>query len=141
MFAEFVTPYLTKLVQGIRDAGGYAVKHTDGQLMPILDQIVDSGIHGLHSLDPMAGVDIAEVKRLYGDRICLFGNVNCALVQAGTFDEIEESARYCLEHGGVESGGFVYCTSNCIFAGVPLENYDHMLNVRESFCREKGLIS
>ena len=141
MFAEFVTPYLTKLVQAIRDEGGYAVKHTDGQLMPILDQIVGSGIHGLHSLDPMAGVDIAEVKRLYGDRICLFGNVNCALVQAGTLDEIEESARYCLEHGGVESGGFVYCTSNCIFVGVPLENYDHMLNVREAFCREKGLIS
>jgi uroporphyrinogen decarboxylase len=140
MFAEFVTPYLTQLVQGIQAAGGYAIKHTDGDLMPILDQIVSSGIDGLHSLDPMAGVDIAEVKRLYGDRICLFGNVNCALVQAGTFEQIEESARYCLQHGGVETGGYVFTTSNCIFKGVPLENYECMLRVREEFCRGVGLV-
>ena len=139
MFAEYVTPYLTRLVQGIQAAGGYAVKHTDGDLMPVLDQIVESGIDGLHSLDPMAGVDIAEVKRLYGDRICLFGNVNCALVQAGTFEQIEESARYCLQHGGVETGGYVFTTSNCIFKGVPLENYECMLRVREEFCREVGV--
>ncbi len=131
MFAEYVTPYLALIVQAIREAGGYACKHTDGDIMPILDQLVDSGIHALHSLDPMAGVDIAEVKHLCGDRICLFGNVNCALVQAGTADQIEESARYCLDHGGVASGGYVYCTSNCIFKGVPLENYELMLRVRK----------
>jgi uroporphyrinogen decarboxylase len=65
--------------------------------------------------------------------------VNCALVQAGTFGETEQSARYCLRHGGVESGGYVYTTSNCIFKGVPLESYEHMLRVREDFCREVGL--
>ncbi len=139
MFAEYVTPYLAKLVEGIQAAGGYAIKHTDGDIMPILDQIVETGIDGLHSLDPMAGVDIAEVKRLYGDRLCLFGNVNCALVQAGTAEQIEESARYCLQHGGVEAGGYVYATSNCIFKGVPLESYEVMLRVREEFCREVGL--
>lgn len=136
MFGEYVTPFLAQLVDGIHAAGGYACKHTDGNIMPILDQIVGTGIDALHSLDPMAGVDIAEVKRLYGDRICLFGNVNCALVQAGTKEQIEESARYCLQHGGVESGGYVYCTSNCVFEGVPLENYEHMLRVREEFCEE-----
>ena len=30
----------------------------------------------MHSLGPQARVDIAEVKRLYGDRLCLIGNVN-----------------------------------------------------------------
>ncbi len=136
MFGEYVTPFLAQLVAGIQAAGGYACKHTDGDLMPILDQIVGTGIDALHSLDPMAGVDIAEVKRRYGDRICLFGNVNCALVQAGTREQIEDSARYCLEHGAVASGGYVYCTSNCIFKGVPLGNYEHMLGVREAFCAE-----
>jgi uroporphyrinogen decarboxylase len=138
MLAEYVTPYLTQLVAGIRAAGGYACKHTDGNIMPILNQLVDSGIHALHSLDPMAGVDIAEVKRLYGDRICLFGNVNCATVQAGTAEGIEASARYCLEHGGVASGGYVFTTSNCIFKGVPLENYLTMLRVRDESAPQGG---
>lgn len=133
MFAKFVTPFLTQVVRAIQEAGAFAVKHTDGDLMPILDQLVASGADALHSLDPMAGVDIAEVKRLYGDRITLIGNVNCAWVQAGTREQIEQSARYCLEHGGVASGGYVYSTSNCIFAGVPLENYDWMLELRRNW--------
>jgi uroporphyrinogen decarboxylase len=130
MFAKFVTPYLKQIVDGIHAAGGYACKHTDGQIMPILDQMVSTGIDALHSLDPMAGVDIAEVRRLY-PKLCLIGNVNCALVQAGTGDEVRESARYCLEHGGVKHGAYAYATSNCIFKGVPLENYETMLAVRD----------
>jgi len=133
MFAKFVTPFLKRQVEGIHDMGLFACKHTDGQIMPILDQLVDTGTDALHSLDPMAGVDIAEVKRLVGDRVCLMGNVNCAAVQAGTLAEVEESARYCLQHGGAASGGYVYCTSNCIFLGVPIENYRHMLRVREEY--------
>ncbi len=41
---------------------------------------------------------MAEVKRRYGDRLALIGNVNCAWVQAGTREQIERSARYCLKH-------------------------------------------
>ena len=133
MFAKFVTPFLTQQADHIRAFGAFSVKHTDGNIMPILDQLVDSGVDALHSLDPMAGVDIAEVKRLYGDRIALIGNVNCAWVQAGTKEQIERSARYCLEHGGAAQGGYVYATSNCIFEGVPLENYEWMLKIREEY--------
>jgi uroporphyrinogen decarboxylase len=131
MFRKFVTPYLAKVVAGIHEAGGFAVKHTDGDIMPILDQLAESGIDGLHSLDPMAGVDIAEVKRLYGDRVCLLGNVDCSKVQAGTKEEVRASAQYCLTHGGVSQGGYIFTTSNCIFAGVPIVNYEEMLRVRE----------
>lgn len=133
MFARFVTPFLKKQVEEIHKLGLYAVKHTDGQIMPILDQLVSTGIDALHSLDPMAGVDIAEVKRLVGDRICLMGNVNCAAVQAGTLAEIEQSAHYCLQYGGYGTGGYVYSTSNCIFQGVPLENYRYMLRLWKEY--------
>jgi uroporphyrinogen decarboxylase len=59
-FAEFVTPYLAKLTQGYRDLGFYVIKHTDGNIMPILDQLVQTHPHALHSLDPQGGVDIVE---------------------------------------------------------------------------------
>lgn len=133
MFSQFVTPFLRRQVEGIHELGLYAVKHTDGQIMPILDQLVDTGIDGLHSLDPMAGVDIAEVKRLVGDRVCLLGNVDCSAVQAGTFEQVRDSALYCLQYGGAATGGYVYCTSNCIFRGVPLENYRYLLRLWQEF--------
>jgi len=131
-FAEFITPYLAQLIQAYRDMGFYTIKHTDGNIMPIIDQLVQTNPHALHSLDPQAGVDITEVKRRYGDRVCLIGNVNCGLLDTGTPEEIIASARYALENGS-PGGGYIFSTSNCIYTGMPLASYELMLNVwRES---------
>ncbi len=127
-FAEFITPYLAKLIQGYRDLGFYVIKHTDGNIMPILDQLVQANPHALHSLDPQAGVDIAEIKRRYGDRICLIGNVNCGKLDTGTDDEVVESARYALS-SGMPGGGYIFSTSNCIYTGMRLARYELMLDV------------
>jgi len=127
-FGEFVTPYLTSLIQGYRDLGFYVIKHTDGNIMPIIDQLVGANPHALHSLDPQAGVDIAEVKRRYGDQMCLIGNVNCGLLDTGAEDEVRESACYALRHG-MPGGGYIFSTSNCIYTGMRLARYELMLDV------------
>ena len=126
-FGEFVTPYLARLIQGYRDRGFYTVKHTDGNIMPILDQLVQARPHALHSLDPQGGVDIAEVKRRYGEEVCLIGNVKCSALDTGADEEIVESARYALHHG-MPGGGYVFSTSNCIYTGMRLARYELMLS-------------
>ena len=124
-FSEYVTPYLRRIIAAYRSMGKYVIKHTDGHIMPILDQIVDCAPHAIHSIDPQAGMDIAEVKRLYGDRIALCGNVNCGLLQTGTDTEVLKSCEYAMQHGK-PGGGFIYSTSNCAFKGMPLERYEMM---------------
>ena len=127
-FGEFVAPYLARLIAGYRELGLYAIKHTDGNIMPILDQLVEANPHALHSLDPQGGVDIAEVKRRIGDRFCLIGNVNCALLDTGTEEDCIESTRYCLKHG-MPGGGYIFSTSNCIYTGMRLSRYELILDV------------
>jgi uroporphyrinogen decarboxylase len=128
LFRRFITPFLTRLTLSYRELGFYVIKHTDGNIMPILDQLVESSPHALHSIDPMAGVDIAEVKRLVGDKVCLIGNVDCSMLDSGTPDEIAASTRYALQNG-MPGGGYIFSTSNCIYTGMPLANYDIMLDV------------
>ena len=127
-FGDFVTPYQTRLIAGYRDMGYYTIKHTDGNIMPILDQLVAAKPHALHSLDPQGGVDIAEVKRLVGDQVCLIGNVNCGLLDTGSLEEVRESARYALKHG-MPGGGYIFSTSNCVYTGMRLERYEAILDV------------
>ncbi len=127
-FGEFVTPFLRDLIAGYRDMGYYVIKHTDGNIMPIIDQLVSCNPHALHSLDPQAGIDIAEVKQRYGDQICLIGNVNCGLLQTGTESEVIESARYALD-SGKPGGGYIFSTSNCVYTGMPEDRYELMLAV------------
>ena len=132
MFSQFVTPYLRDIIAAIRAKGGYAIKHTDGNIMPIIDQMVDCNPHALHSIDPMAGVDIKLVKEKYGDRVALCGNVHCAAMQTGTEQDVIDSAEYCLKYAK-PGGGYVYCTSNVPFKGLPLERYQLVLDVWKKY--------
>ena len=128
MFDEYVTPYLSELIAGYRELGFYTIKHTDGNIMPILDSLISAGPDALHSLDPQGGVDIAEVKRLVGDKVCLIGNVNCGLMDTGSDEEIIESARYALKHG-MGGGGYIFSTSNCVYTGLDPSKYELVLDV------------
>ncbi len=127
-FSEFVTPYLVQLVAGYKELGFYVIKHTDGNIMPIIDQLMESKPHALHSLDPQGSIDIAEIKRLYGDEVCLCGNVNCGLLDTGTDEQVVESVRYALQNG-MPGGGYIFCTSNCIYTGMRLSRYELMLDI------------
>ena len=127
-FGEFVTPYLFRTIQGLRDLNFYTIKHTDGNIMPIIDQLIQANPHALHSLDPQGSVDIAVVKKMYGSKVCLIGNVNCGLLQTGTDEEAVGAVRYSLQHG-MPGGGYIFSTSNCVYTGMPLTRYDLMLDV------------
>ncbi len=123
MFDEFITPYLKRLIAGYRELGFYTIKHTDGNIMPILDKLLECKPHALHSLDPQGGVDIAEIKKTAGNRVCLIGNVNCGLLDSGTDEQAAESARYALKHG-MPGGGYIFSTSNCVYTGMDLSRYE-----------------
>jgi uroporphyrinogen decarboxylase len=133
MFRQFVTPYLKELVAGYRELGAYVIKHTDGNLMPILEQILECEPHGLHSIDCQAkDMDMAVIKKMAGERICLLGGVQCSLLQTGSEEQIVEQCKYVLRHG-LPGGGYIYGTTNVAFKGLPLARYLLMLEVRERF--------
>lgn len=132
-FSEFVTPYLRRQVAHIKKLGVIPFVHTDGDITPILDDYLSLGAACFQSVDPMAGMDIAEVKRRCHGKLALMGNVQCNLLQEGPKEAIRESALYCLENAS-PGGGYIFGTSNTIFPGMPLENYEYMLEVYHEFC-------
>ena len=128
-FADLVAPYLARIIRHYHDCGYYAIKHTDGNIMPILDQLVQCNPDALHSLDPQGGVDMGEVKCLYGDRVTLIGNVNCGLLQTGTDEECDADVRRSLKQGMEGGTGYIFSTSNCVYTGMPLERYQRMHDI------------
>jgi uroporphyrinogen decarboxylase len=133
-FREFITPYLARQVEHIKRRGVIPWVHTDGNIMSVLDDYLSVGAACFQSVDPMAGMDIAEVKRRCHGRMALMGNVQCSLLQDGPPEAIRRSALYCLEHAS-PGGGYIFGTSNTIFPGMPLENYHLMLRVYHEFCQ------
>ena len=133
-FAEFVAPYLKEAISEYHRLGLFVIKHTDGNIMPILDQMIDCGPDAFHSLDPQGGVSLAEMKRICGDKVALIGNVNCGLLQTGTEEEVIADTRRALRDG-MPGYGYIFSTSNCVYTGLPLERYELMWRV----WREEGV--
>ena len=133
-FAEIVTPYLARLINRAKELGVRPIFHSDGMLMPVLDQIMECGPDALQSIDPMAGMDIAEVRRITYGKMALMGNVACNVMQEGPEDAIRASARYCLTNCGPGSG-YIFSSSNSILQGVPLHNYEVMLQELEAWAQ------
>lgn len=137
-FHEIVTPYMAEQVAHIRRRGVIPFVHTDGDITPILDDYLSLGAACFQSVDPMAGMDIAAVKRRCHGRMALMGNVQCNLLQDGPLEAIRASALYCLEHAS-PGGGYIFGTSNTIFPGMPLRHYEYMLGVYREFCARRAM--
>lgn len=134
-FRELFYPGLCRVIGGFKNLGLYIIKHTDGNLWPIMDMIIDSGIDCLDPIDPQAGMDLAEVKAKYGDRIALKGNVDCAHTMTfGTPEEVIVETKEALRKGA-PGGGFILSSSNSIHSSVKPENYVAMLQTLEKYGR------
>ena len=130
-YFEVIGPSFRKAIQGYRELGCFVVKHCDGNIMPLIDFWIESGIHCLDPIDPSAGLDLGEMKRKFGDRIAIKGNVDCAgVLQFGTPDEVSAAVRECLAQGG--GSGHILSSSNTIHRGVKPENYRAMLDTLRS---------
>jgi uroporphyrinogen decarboxylase len=126
-FQRFVLPGLKKCVDAAHEAGAYVIKHSDGNIMPILDMIVGTGIDGLNPLEPPAGMDIGRIKHQYGDRIALVGNIDCGyLLSQASVEEVREATRKTMEIAA-PGGGYLLSSSNSIHSSVKPENFMAMI--------------
>jgi len=135
LYDEIVFPYLKALVDAVHGMGGKLFVHSDGDLKPILEGLVNTGIDALHSIDPSAGMDIGAVKQAYGHRLCLCGNVDCAwtLVRLRPEDVARET-RECIRKAS-PGGGHILCSSNVIHTAIPLENTLAMVETARKYGR------
>jgi len=132
-FRELFYPGLKRVVQGFKELGLYVIKHTDGNIWTIIDMIVDAGIDCLDPIDPQGGMDLAEVKAKYGDRVALKGNVDCAhLLSFGTEEEVQKATKLALKQG-MPGGGFILSSSNSIHSAVKPENYAVMVQTVKDY--------
>ncbi len=133
-FEQFILPALKAAVDAAHEAGAYVVKHTDGNIAPLLDMIVGTGIDAIHPLEPAAGMDIRKVKQDYGDRVCLVGNVDCGdLLSNGSVGDVRAAVADCID-AAAPGGGYMLSSSNSIHSSVKPEN----LRAMAEACREMG---
>jgi len=118
MVRELFLPRMKKVAEKIKLPWIY---HSDGDLRPILDDLLTLGMNGLANIEPNA-MDIVELKKKYGRRICLMGNIDLHYtLTRGTPEETEAEVKKRIEEIG-PGGGYILASSNGLTAYCKPEN-------------------
>jgi hypothetical protein len=134
MFRRFMVPHLKRIVDECHRYGIPYIKHLDGHTTPHLDLLIDEiGIDGLHSIEPAAGMDISLIKKKYGDRITLLGNIDCGhLLTFGSNEEVVEGVKKILKAAS-PGGGHIFSSSNSIHSGVSPQTFWTVIDTVKEF--------
>ncbi len=124
---QFFFPWLKKIGDLARKYNKPLIYHTDGILYDVFDKIIDCGVDAIHPIEPKA-MDIAEVKKRYGDKLCVIGNIDVDLLSRGTVEEVKQQVKLNIEKVGM-NGGYCIGSGNSIPEYVIYENYMAMLEI------------
>lgn len=131
---EIVYPFYKYAVSEIKKHKNVPIIfHSDGDLRKVMNNIVEAGFDGIQSLQPTANMDIAQIKRDYGNDLCLMGNIDLNYVMtAATPEEVEEVVKRTIDIAA-PGGGFILSTCNSLIDAIKPENALAMYKTADSY--------
>lgn len=132
-YERFFVPRLEKITGRARSHGMRTILHSDGYVTPLLPGVVKAGFNAIECLEPAAGVDLGSVKKEYGARICLVGNIDVPrLLARGSLQEVRAEVKRTLEIG-MPGGAFSLCPAGDILGECRVRNVQEVARVRNRF--------
>jgi len=124
-------PRLARMFAVFREAGLPVILHSDGQIGPILPDLVEIGLTTLNPVQPEV-LDHAWLKQTFGDRLSYYGGVSTQTVlPSGTPTDVQAAAEQAMRLLAPHNTGLMLAPSHRLMVDVPLENVEALLSVFE----------
>ncbi|NOX57010.1 MAG: hypothetical protein GXP27_21740, partial [Planctomycetes bacterium] len=131
---EQIFPWHKRIGERVRAKALPYLFHSDGRLYDVLDDLLDCGYNALHPCEP-ASMDIERLKRQYGDRLCLCGNIDLdSTLTLGRPEDVEAEVKERLRTVA-PGGGYCCGASNSVPEYVPYDNYIAMIETVKRYGR------
>ena len=135
MWADFIQPGLRQLVEVAHGLELKVVKHSCGNLAGLAELIIETGVDGLHPIQPFPTQTLADFKRRFGKKVCLIGNVDCInVLTSPSRDLVVEDVRRCIREGAA-NGGYMLASSNAFHSGTLPQNFAPMVEAARQYGR------
>lgn len=135
LFRELVLPYFKEITNHIEKPWVY---HSDGNINEVLPDLLNLGMNAIHPIEPGA-MDILEVKKQYGDKVTLIGNVDINTLTLSAESEVQDEVLFLLDNCS-PGGGYILSSSNSLTSYVKPENVKAMGEAKREWNREKGYL-
>ncbi len=117
VFRDLVMPRYRRLREHVSPPW---IIHSDGNLRAFVDDLLTLDIAGLHPNEKGA-MDIQDMKRDYGARVCLLGNVDLNILGLGSPEDVDDEVRGLIRDVG-PGGGYMVTSGNSLAGYVKPEN-------------------
>jgi len=128
---RYVFPWYEELASICRKQGLLFLFHSDGNIWPILDDLISIGFEAFHPIDPTS-MDINEVKARVGRRIGIMGNIHTDLLASGTPEEVSQLTKKRIKEIA-PGGGYALGSGNSVPNWARFENYQAMRETALAF--------
>jgi uroporphyrinogen decarboxylase len=127
MLKRWIFPWHKKMVEAIHKSGKPAILHSCGQLIAVMDDIIDDMKYDAkHSFEDQI-TPVEEAFDLWGNRIAILGGIDMDFLARSTPAEISLRSKAMLEKG-LSKGGYALGSGNSIPEYIPDENYLAMIS-------------
>ncbi|MGD0627491.1 MAG: uroporphyrinogen decarboxylase family protein [Thermodesulfobacteriota bacterium] len=123
-FRKYVFPWYEEVGALAKKQGLLFFFHSDGNIWPIMDDLVSIRFDAIHPIDPTS-MDIREVKRKVGKKLGIMGNIHTDLLSRGTPEEVREITKKAIRDIA-PGGGYALGSGNSVPNWVRFENYQAM---------------
>lgn len=118
-------PLFEYVWEPLLQAGAKLIWHCDGDVRPLLPDILASGVSGLQGFQRACGLElewIVDLRTRKGDPLIIYGPMEVAVkFRNGTPEDVREEVRRSMEICR-DKASLVFFTSNTITPDIPLEN-------------------
>jgi uroporphyrinogen decarboxylase len=90
--------------------------------------LIEAGWDCLNPVEVKAGMDLRELKPLYGDRLAFYGGIDVRLMSAEDDSVIEEEVRTKIECAK-QGGGYIYHSDHSVPEDVSWDNYQRLMKL------------
>jgi hypothetical protein len=99
LFRRFVTQYDGEYIRMIQESGAFARLHSHGKIAGVVDQIREMAPDALDPLEPPpdGDVELAQLKKVLGDRVCLMGGIELKHLEHAQEDQVDQLVRKTIE--------------------------------------------
>ena len=135
---KFAIPTIRKITKMAKEAGIPTMLHSCGKSMAFLDMLAnETDLRCINPLEepPMGDCLLKEVKKKYGHKLSLMGNLHTSNVMLiGTTDDVEMAAKRAIDDAGA-NGGFILSTGDQCGRDTPDENIFKLVEVAKTYGR------
>lgn len=126
MYRQIIAPSDRKRNDWFHAKGMQTILHSCGCVKGLIPSLIDAGFDCLNPLEVKAGMDLRELKPLYGTRLALFGGINVLLMEDPDDSKIETEIREKFKVA-MPGGGYLYHSDHSIPKDISFQKYKFVM--------------